>query len=67
MANKFHVRMRVRPGTATAERTPAGTFVLLSHRGRIAWCRETAQRHLADVSKDARFTENYDLFELVQE
>lgn len=61
---RYNVRMRLARDNGN---TPAGTWVCLSVRNRIAWSKRTAQKHLADVSKDRRFTDSYNAFIIEQD
>ena len=60
----YNVRMRLSKQNGS---TPAGTWCILSDKGRSAWTRRTAERKRREMMHDARFTDHYDAFELVED
>jgi hypothetical protein len=45
--------------------TPAGTWCILSDKGRSAWTRRTAERKCREVKASPMFADHYDAFEVV--
>jgi hypothetical protein len=60
--DRFYVRMRLSKQNGS---TPAGTWCVLSDKGRSTWTRRTAARKMREVSRDPKFTDHYDAFEIV--
>jgi len=60
--DRFYVRMRLSKQNGS---TPAGTWCVLSDKGRCTWVRRTALRKMDEVSRDSKFTDPYDAFEVV--
>ena len=62
--DRYNVRMRLSKQNGS---TPAGTWGILSDKGRTAWTLRTAERKRREVMHDARFTDHYDAFEVVED
>ena len=62
--DRYNVRMRLAKRNGS---TPAGTWCILLDKGRTAWARRTAERKRREVMHDAKFTDHYDAFELVED
>lgn len=60
--DRYNVRMRMRLQNGS---TPAGTWCILSDKGRSAWTRRTALRKMREVKASPMFTDHYDAFEVV--
>lgn len=60
--DRYNVRMRFTKQNGNA---PAGSWCILSDKGRTAWTRRTALRKMREVSQNKMFTDHYDAFEVV--
>ena len=62
--DRYNVRMRFSKQNGSA---PAGSWCILSDKGRTAWKRRTAERKRREVMRDARFTDHCDAFEIAED
>lgn len=62
--DRYNVRMRFAKQNGSA---PAGSWCILSDKGRTVWTRRTAERKRREVMHDPRFTDHYDAFEVVED